>query len=88
MCCLEVVDSLCTSFYIAGDAVVVARLKLVEIVKTMDSESIFRCIVASSDRVTCNVTLGDVVASLGSNKESVASNNTVRSEGGSLEHVI
>jgi hypothetical protein len=54
----------------------------------MDSESIFRCIVASSDRVTRNVTLGDVVASLRSNKESVASNNGVRGEGRSLEHVI
>lgn len=54
----------------------------------MDSESIFWCVVAGSDRVTRNVTLGDVVGSLGSNKESVASNNAVCGEGRSLEHEI
>ena len=52
----------------------------------MKGEGVFGSIIASGNRITRNVTLGNVVCSLSSNKESVTSNNSVGGESRSLGH--
>jgi len=82
---LGVVDGLCAGLDVATDTVIVRRGEGVEVVETMQGDGVFGGIVPDGGGVAGDVATRDVVGSLGAEKETVAAQNGVCSESGTLE---
>ena len=63
---------------------VVAGSKGAEVVETVDSDSIFRCVVADRSSVARDLAIGDIVCSLGTKEEAVVAKYGIGGDGGSL----
>ena len=83
----SVVSRTTTSLDVTADAVVVAGGEGLEVVEGMDRDRVFGGTEAGSESVAADAALGDVVCSLGTNEETVASENRVGGEGGALGNV-
>jgi hypothetical protein len=81
---LGVVDGLGSSLDVTADTVVVAGGERVEVVQAVNSDRVLGRIVTDSSSVLGELALGDVVGSLGTNKESITANNAVSSNSRSL----
>jgi len=84
---LGVVDSLGTSLDVLADSVVVRSSEGGEVSETVEGDGVVRGGVTESTGVSGDGTGGDIVRSLGTNKETVSANNSVGGEGGALEEV-
>lgn len=84
---LCVIDRLSSGFDIGADSVVVAGSKGVEVVETVDSHGVFWCIVTDSSGVAGDLSISDIVRSLSTKEETIATEDGVSSESGTLEHV-
>ena len=82
---LGVVDGLGTSLDIGAHAVVVASSESGSIAQAVEGDGVVGSAEADGTRVTGKATLGDVVRSLGTNKESVTTEDGVGSECWSLQ---
>lgn len=63
---------------------VVARGEGVEVVETVNGESVLRGIVTDGSGVTGNLALGDVISSLGTKEEAITTEDGVCGESGAL----
>jgi hypothetical protein len=81
---LGVIDSLCAGFNIRADTVVIAGWEGLQIVESVDGDGVFGSIEADGGSVASNLAFGDIVGSLGAEKEAVATKNSVSDEGRSL----
>lgn len=81
---LGIVDSLGTGLDVGAHTVVVASGKSRSITQAMDGDGVIRSAEANSTGVTGEATIGDVVSSLGTNEESVATEDGVGSKCWSL----
>lgn len=77
---LGVIDRLSTGLYIRANTVVVAGGEGIQVAKAVKGDSIFRGVVANGSRVTGDLALSDVVRSLGTNEESITTENSVGGE--------
>lgn len=59
---------------------IVAGREGAKVVKTVDGDSVFGCIVTNSGSVTRNVTLGNIICGLCTKEEPITTNNSVGSE--------
>lgn len=84
-CRLGVVNSLGASLDVRTNAVVIARGEGVEVVETVKGDGVFGGIVTDGRGVASNLTLGDVVSSLGTKKETITTKDGVCSESRTLE---
>jgi len=84
---LGVVDSLGTGLNVLGDLVVVAGGEGGEVSETVDGDGVLRGGEADGTGVSGDSTGGDVVGSLGTDEETVTTENGVGGEGGALEKV-
>ena len=84
MSSLEVVDSLSAGFYIGIDTMVVTSGEGIEVVQAVEGNGVFRSIVASSEGVTGDVTLREVVGRLSTKKETITSHDAVGGESRTL----
>lgn len=82
---LGIVDSLGTSLDIGAYAVVVAGSECGPITQVVDGDSIVGSAEANSTRVTGEATFGDVVRCLGTEEESVTTEDSIGSECWSLK---
>ena len=82
---LGIVDGLGTSLDIRAHAVVVAGSESGSVAQAVEGDSVVGSAEADSTRVTGKTALGDVVRSLGTNKESVTTEDGVGSECWSLQ---
>lgn len=74
---LGIVDSLGSSLNIGTDAVVVACGEAVEVVASMDGDSIVGSVVANGGSVLGDLAIGNVVCSLGTSKETITSDDSI-----------
>ena len=81
---LGVIDRLSSGFDIGADAVVVAGSEGVEVVETVDRHGVFWCIVTNGSGVAGDLSIGDVVRSFGTKEETIAAEDGVSSESGTL----
>ena len=81
---LGVIHSLGASLDVTAHTVVVASSKSLQVVKTVNGDSVFRRVVTKSSSITSNVALSDVVSSLSANKETITAQNGVCNESGAL----
>ena len=63
---------------------VVAGSKGARVAETVDSDSIFSCVVADHSSVARDLAIGDIVSSLGTKEEAVTAKYGVCGDGGSL----
>lgn len=84
---LGIVKGLGTSFSITADTVVVTSSEGIATVKGVKSNGIFRSIVANSGSKARNATLSDVVSSLATQEETVTTDNSVGSKGGTPKDI-
>ena len=63
---------------------VVAGSESAKVAETVDSDNIFRCIVADRSSVARDLAIGDIVSSLGTKEEAVVAKHAVCGNGGSL----
>lgn len=85
---LGIVDSLRTSLYVLVDAVVVASGEGLEVVETVSGDSVFSSVVANGSSVARDCAFGDIVGSLSTNEETVATDNSVSGEKGALRVTV
>lgn len=81
---LGVVDSLGTSLDVLANSVVVRSGEGGQVSETVKGDGVVRGGVTEGTGVSGDGTGGDIVRSLGTNKETVSANNSVGSEGGAL----
>ena len=82
---LGVIHSLGASLDVTAHTVVIAGSKSLQVVKTVNGDSVFRRVVTKSSSITSNVALSDVVSSLSTNKETITAQNGVGNESGALQ---
>ena len=82
---LGVVDSLGTSLDVLANSVVVGSGEGGQVSETVKGDGVVRGGVTESTGVSGDGTGGDIVRSLGTNKETVSANNSVGSEGRALD---
>lgn len=63
---------------------VVAGSEGLQVVESVDGDSIIRGVVADCSSIACDVALSDVVSSLSTNQEAVTTQNGVGGKGGTL----
>jgi hypothetical protein len=85
---LGIVNSLSTSLDVSINAVVVAGGEGVQVVEAVKGDSIFGSIVAEGSSIAGDVAFSDIVGSLGTNEETVATKDGVSSEGRALRRCI
>ena len=81
---LGVIHSLGASLDVTAHTVVIAGSESLQVVKTVNGDSVFRRVVTKSSSITSNVALSDVVISLSANKEPITAQNGVSNESGAL----
>lgn len=81
---LGIVDGLGTSLDVTADAVVVGRGEGLEVVETVEGNGVLRGVVPDGGSVAGDVPTGNVICGLGTDKETVATQNGVCSESGAL----
>lgn len=64
---------------------VVAGREGLEVVESVNSDGVFRGIVANGSRVAGDVAFSDVVRGLSTNQETIASEDSISGESGALE---
>lgn len=84
---LGVVGGTSTGLGVSIDAVVVAGRVGREVAETVEGDGVVGGVEASTEVVSAQFTLLDVVRSLGTGKETIAAKDGVSSEGGTLEEV-
>lgn len=84
---LGVPDSLSTSLEISIDAVIVRGREDLERVVSMESHGIFRGSESCSSSEAGDVGTANIVSSITSDRETLAANNNIGSEGGTLEEI-
>jgi len=67
--------------------VLVARGEGVEVVETVNGDSILWSVITDSSCITGDLALSNVVGSLGTKKEAIATEDSIGGEGGTLEDV-
>jgi hypothetical protein len=82
--CLGVVDSLGASLNVTANTVVVRSSESAHVSETVEGDSVFGSAVAEGGSVTRDTTLGNVVSAFSTEKETIAAEDGVCSEGGSL----
>jgi len=82
---LGVVDGLGAGLNVTADAMVVGRGEGLEVIETMEGNSVLRGIVSDGRSIAGDVATSNVVRSLGTDKETIATQNGVRSESGALK---
>ena len=81
---LGVVDSLGTSLDVRADTVVVACSESAQVTETVEGDGVLGGTVAEGSSVTSNLALSNVVRGLGTEEETVTTENGVSSESGAL----
>ena len=82
--CLGVVYGLGTSFHVRAHAVVVARGKSAQVGETVERDGVLGRGEADGGRVLGDTTLGDIVGSLGTDKEPITPEHGVGGKSGAL----
>ena len=83
---LGVVDRLSARLDIGRDAVIVARGERVEVVQALEGDGVLGRAEADGGGVPGDLALSNIVRGLGTDKETIAADNSVSSEGGALEY--
>ena len=82
---LRVVDSLGASLNVTANAVVIAGREGVQVVQGVNGDSVLWGVVTNGTSITGDVPASDVVRSLGTNEEAIATKDSVGGEGRSLK---
>lgn len=82
---LGVVDSLGTSLDVRADTVVVACSESAQVTETVEGDGVLGGTVAEGSSVTSDLALSNVVRGLGTEEETVTTENGVSSESGALK---